>query len=190
MKKQTLLALLFLLSLAPYSLFAQESNIFGIDGVSIEAGSTFTDKDKDTNMGRLGIQWNWKEPLYKNDSVILKGYWDASLGYWHTKDALGTHSVGDFGITPVLRLQSNGSEKFVPYVELGIGAHYLTEKTITQNKQFSTNFQFGDHVAAGIKFGERDAFAIAYRLQHLSNAGIESPNPGINFHQIRLEYNY
>jgi hypothetical protein len=189
MRKKILLSFLSLY-LAPHLLCAQESNVLGIDSVSIEAGNTFDDKGKDTNMGRLGVQWNWNEPLFKNDSVVLKGYWDASVGYWHTKDSAGTHSVGDFGITPVLRLQTNGSDKFVPFVELGIGAHYLTEKTITQNKQFSTNFQFGDHVAAGIKFGERDAFAIAYRLQHLSNAGIDHPNPGINFHQIRLDYNF
>jgi lipid A 3-O-deacylase len=189
MKKQILLSCLSLY-LAPHLLCAQESNVLGIDSVSIEAGSTFRDEDKDTNMGRLGVQWSWNEPLFKNDSIVLKGYWDATVGYWHTEDSAGTHSIGDFGITPVLRLQANGSEKFVPYVELGIGAHYLTERTISQYKQFSTNFQFGDHIAAGIKFGEHDAFAIAYRLQHLSNAGIDHPNPGINFHQIRLEYNF
>lgn len=187
MKKQILLSCLSFCLISHLSC-AQESNILGIDSVSIEAGRGFSDKD--TNIGRLGVQWNWNEPLFKNDSFVLKGYWDASLGYWHTKDSAGSHSVGDFGITSVLRLQTSGSEKFVPFVELGIGAHYLTEKTINQNKEFSTNFQFGDHIAAGIKFGEHDAFAIAYRLQHLSNAGIDHPNPGINFHQIRLEYNF
>ena len=78
----------------------------------------------------------------------------------------------------------------MPYVELGIGAHYLTNETITQRRQFSTNFQFGDHIGAGVQFGEHDAFDIAYRLQHLSNAGIDHPNPGINFHQVRLQYHF
>jgi hypothetical protein len=189
MKKQ-ILFLLFLLSLTPSLLTAQESNVLGIDSISIEAGSTFTDKDKDTNMGRLGVQWNWNESLFKNDAIDLKGYWDGSIGYWHTKDSGGSHSVGDFSITPVLRLQANTSDNFMPYVELGIGAHYLTSETITQRRQFSTNFQFGDHVGAGIQLGKHDAFDIAYRLQHLSNAGIDHPNPGINFHQIRLEYHF
>jgi hypothetical protein len=28
------------------------------------------------------------------------------------------------------------------------------------------------------------------RLQHLSNGGIERPNPGINFVQLRLAYRF
>jgi hypothetical protein len=54
MKKQLLLSFLSLY-LAPHLLCAQESNVLGIDSVSIEAGNTFTDKDKDTNMGRIAV---------------------------------------------------------------------------------------------------------------------------------------
>ena len=58
MKKQISLSLLFLY-LASHLLCAQEGNVLGIDSVSIEAGNTFDDKGKDTNMGRFGAHWNW-----------------------------------------------------------------------------------------------------------------------------------
>jgi len=33
-------------------------------------------------------------------------------------------------------------------------------------------------------------YDIGYRYQHLSTASIDSPNPGINFHQIRFSYHF
>jgi hypothetical protein len=39
-------------------------------------------------------------------------------------------------------------------------------------------------------FGDKDQFDLGLRLQHLSNAGIEHPNPGVNFVIMRLGYRY
>jgi hypothetical protein len=54
----------------------------------------------------------------------------------------------------------------------------------------STAFQFGNHVGLGYRFGATNAFDLSYRFQHLSNASIKSPNAGINFHQVRAQYNF
>lgn len=92
----------------------------------------------------------------------------------------------DVGLTPVATFWSRRrSGPFRPFLEMGIGLHYLTEKRVSV-KNFSTNFQFGDHIGIGLEFGKKRDYRVAYQFQHLSNGGIESPNPGINFHLLSL----
>src|SRR5437762_2379563 len=57
-------------------------------------------------------------------------------------------------------------------------------------RAFSTNFQYGDHIGVGARFGERYRYDLSLRLQHLSNGGLAHPNPGINFLQMRLAYHF
>jgi hypothetical protein len=45
-------------------------------------------------------------------------------------------------------------------------------------------------VAAGVSFGDQLQWDVAARLQHFSNAGINNPNPGINFFQLRVDYHF
>lgn len=71
-------------------------------------------------------------------------------------------------------------------MELGIGAHYITNHDVYLGRQMSTNFQFGDHVGAGVTLGQKHDWDVMVRFQHLSNAGIQNPNPGINFLQLRV----
>jgi len=164
------------------------TSVHAVDSVSLEAGSNF--KNPDTNMWRVGVQWDWGKKWFEDSPVTIGGYWDVSAGSWHTDDADGSHDIGDFSFTPVFRFQKSGATDFIPYAEFAIGFHYLTDTDITQRRRFSTHFQFGDHVGAGLRFGDKGAYDLEYRLQHLSNAGIDHPNPGINFHQIRLEYHF
>jgi hypothetical protein len=161
-----------------------------VDSVSIEAGRSFGGRGDDTNMGRIGVQWDWNVKWFDQGSWYLTGYWDLSLGYWNTDDTLDDHDVVDIGITPTFRLRSAATSGFAPYVELAVGAHYLSDKDISDRRRFSTNFQFGDHIGLGFMFGDKGQYDLSYRLQHLSNASIDSPNPGINFNQIRFQYRF
>jgi lipid A 3-O-deacylase len=181
MKRFTLLAAALL---ALFALPAQAVDL-GIDSVSIEGGYSPNDNG-DVGMTRVGVQWDWGVKWFENSYMYLGGYWDAQAGYWHSSDT----DLGDFSITPVFRLQSSATSGFVPYAEFAIGAHVLTDKTITQHRVFSTNFQFGDHVGAGFRFGDKAEYDIGYRYQHLSNGSIDTPNPGINFHELRFMYHF
>jgi hypothetical protein len=158
---------------------------FSVDSVSIEGGYSSND-DGNVGMGRVGLQWDWGVKWFQTGSWFLGGYWDLAAGYWNSD----VSDIGDFSITPVFRFQSNATSGFSPYVELAVGAHMLTEKTITGTRLFSTSFQFGDHLAAGFRFGDKAQYDMSYHYQHLSNASIEQPNPGINFHQLRLQYHF
>ncbi len=53
-----------------------------------------------------------------------------------------------------------------------------------------SRFEFGTHIGLGMTFGDRQQFDVSYRIQHFSNAGITSTNPGINFNEIRIGYHF
>lgn len=161
-----------------------------VDGVSIEGGRSFSSRNDDTDMVRVGVQWDWDVKWFEHASWYLTGYWDLSLGYWSNDDRLDDHDVIDLGFTPTFRLRSSATSGFIPYVELAVGAHYLSDKDISDQRKFSTNFQFGDHIGLGFMFGDKGQYDLSYRLQHLSNASIDSPNPGINFNQVRFQYHF
>ena len=129
--------------------------------------------DRDASIIRAGMLWH-HEPRWLPNRVQL--YWELSLAQWDTQ--LG--SVNEVGLTPVFRYSRRHRG---PYVEAAIGAHVLSTTSVHGDAPFSTHFQFGDHVGAGYRFAKYD---VGMRIQHLSNAGIRNPNPGINFLLVRV----
>jgi hypothetical protein len=163
---------------------------YAVDGMSFEYGDSDS-SNSDVKLYRVGLQWKWSQKWLATGNWHLGGYWDASLGYWDNQSANATHSsIVDIGFTPVFRFQQTTPSSVSPYAELGIGFHFLSHTSVTPQRQFGSSFQFGDHIGAGLRFGERGQYDLGYRYQHLSNAGIKQPNNGINFHQIRLQYHF
>lgn len=161
-------------------------NVWAIDGVSVELG-----QGDDTHMARIGAQWDWKKKWFTDGNWLVAGYWEASAGRWNGQNSRGnSHNLTDIGFTPVFRLQQKTPSGLAPYLEAGIGVHLLSDTHINEHRRFSTAFQFGDHIGAGLRFGDKQEFDLGYRFQHLSNGSIKSPNPGINFSQIRLAYHF
>lgn len=164
------------------------SSAYAVDGMSVTYGSA-----DDVDMGRVGMQWDWDQSWFNEGNWELTGYWELDFGYWDGNASNATasaqSSLADIGITPVFRFQQKAGAGAQPYVEIGIGAHLLTESKIN-DKDMSTNFQFGDHIGAGLMFGDKKEWDLSYRFQHYSNAGIDSPNPGIDFHQIKVGYRF
>ena len=133
-----------------------------LEGVSVEAGRG----GRDVTLARIAGQWDWQS---------RRGYWEASAGVWDGNRG----TIYDLGLTPVFRF----GERF--YAEGAIGVHWLSSTGIESARDFSTHFQFGDHLGVGWRRGDYD---LSVRLQHLSNGGIRNPNPGINFLLLRLQY--
>ena len=115
---------------------------------------------------------------------------EASLGQWQTHGQRhDTRPFAQVGFTPSLRLYPDalGGHWFG---EAGIGANVITPAYHTDGKRFSTAFNFGDHLAIGREFGADHRQEIALRVEHFSNAGIDHPNPGENFVQVRWVVRY
>ena len=185
MNKKQLCALLLLSSLGIVPAHA-------VDGFSLEFSKSDS-SNSDVNLYRAGLQWNWNKRWFDTGSWHLGGYWDLSLGYWdnRTIPTLKTNdSIADIGLTPVFRFQQDPVNGVSPYFEAAVGFHLLSATSVSTERKFGSNFQFGDHIGAGLRFGQKGQFDIGYRYQHLSNAGITEPNQGINFHVVRLQYHF
>lgn len=156
-------------------------------GVSAMYG-TDNSSNASVDMYQLGFQWKWPgKVLDLGSSWNLGGYMDFAVGYWNNDSPQATNSgLWDVGITPTLRLQQTTPWAVSPFLEAGVGVHYLSETSVSQGRQFGSNFSFGDHIGIGVSFGPRNAFEFLYRYQHLSNLGIGTPNNGINFNELRL----
>jgi hypothetical protein len=153
-----------------------------IDSASFEAGH-----GKSTDLWRVGVQWNWQKTWQDAGDWHIGGYWDAQFGRWSGSDR---HTITDFGLTPVFRLEQNSRSAISPYAEAAIGFHLIQPVRQNDERDFSSSFQFGDHVGLGARFGERHRYDLSLRLQHLSNGGIKEPNDGINFTQLRFQLHF
>jgi hypothetical protein len=142
-----------------------------VDGVSVEVGRG----DDRTSLLRVSVVDFWRKRAAPAPVWRLAGYWDFSAAVWDNAD----ESTADVGITPVFRF-----ERSWYYVEAAVGVHFV-QAHISAHRTFSTALQFGDHVGLGVRSGRYDVSA---RIQHLSNGGVSSPNPGINFVLVRLQY--
>jgi lipid A 3-O-deacylase len=155
-------------------LFAQAICACAVDSVSAEQGQG----SRGVDLWRVGAQWNQEIAWLARKDWQL--YWDASLGGWYSE----TGTVLDIGLTPVFR---HARHPRGVYFDAGIGFHMLSGSRVSRDLTLSTRFQFGDHLGIGYRFAHYD---LGMRFQHLSNAGLRNPNPGINFLQLRLQYHF
>ncbi|AOJ75888.1 deacylase [Burkholderia ubonensis] len=157
------------------------------DRWGIQAGGGFSDRHS-IDKGSLGVVWDpgwtWWEIGGWHFAFVMEG----NVSYWHTNGNVHT-SIWEVGATPMFRfIKSAGAVR--PYVEAGAGIRLLSHPTISNDLSMSTAFQFADVAGVGVQFGQRQQYQVGYRFQHVSNAGIKEPNPGINFHQFYLQYNF
>ncbi|MEL1265790.1 acyloxyacyl hydrolase [Pseudoxanthomonas putridarboris] len=134
---------------------------------------------EDAQSATIGVSRDWRwEKQYSFGRVT--GQWQGEVGRWHSDSQNSTQ----VGLTPALRLHPNRwSESW--FIEGGIGANVIFPKYNTEKKEFSTTFNFGDHLALGKRFGAQQQHEWSLRIQHFSNARIKRPNPGENFLQFR-----
>lgn len=93
------------------------------------------------------------------------------------------------GVTPLLlKYNFTAGQKIAPYVEGGAGLLFTNHDI-----PFGTNnVNFTPQAAVGLQFflREKRSINIAARYVHISNAGLASPNPGINTVQFTLGYHW
>lgn len=138
---------------------------------------------------------NVAEGGYEPAFLIYHLGYDMNARIAALKDAPGTLSVFvepqlvpvfnretniEFGLGLGVKYRYPLSETVSPYAFLSVGPHYITVDTTDQ----ANGFIFSDTVGVGLAFflGETCSLNLEYRLRHLSNAGFDYPNRGINTH--------
>jgi len=96
------------------------------------------------------------------------------------RDRFGKHQTESFeiGVSPLFARLSFGDGRLRPFLEGGEGILY----TDLRKQSFSTRVQFSSQIGAGLGYAldENHELTFAVRFRHISNAGIESPDPGVN----------
>ena len=117
--------------------------------------------------------------------------WEGNISYWYLyKLKEGEDHMIELGLTPNFRLaHEQAFEWGRPYLEIGVGVHLLSNDRIG-TRELGGSFQFGTHVGFGVSAGRKEQFELAWRIEHLSNAGLREPNPGINFSMVRIGYRW
>ena len=143
--------------------------------------------DKDNLHGpRLALIWDW--PKWFNDFAFqLTGHWDVSAAYWRNDGDNGRFKdTFTFAAAPILRIQVNDElydPIVLPYIEGGAGVAMHTSRYIG-SRDLGGAFGFENIIGGGIMFGSRRQFDISYHYIHYSNAGIFSPNDGLDLQFI------
>ena len=83
----------------------------------------------------------------------------------------------------VLKWNFDTGGRVVPYIETAGGVLFsnMTVPTGTSRVNFTPQAAIGLHF-----LGERFNWSVEIRYEHISNAGLASPNPGINTIQARI----
>lgn len=92
----------------------------------------------------------------------------------------------EFGISPGIQYRYPFTEKLAGYLLLSIGPHYISLVTAHQEN----GFIFSDAVGGGFYYllDGNSAITLGYRFRHMSNAGLNMPNEGIDTHFITFGY--
>lgn len=137
----------------------------------------------------LGATWDWG----RNWGIgpgRLGGYWETSVALWsYRAPDRGSTGVAQLAVKPVFRYRfGDGASPW--FAEAGVGLTLLNRHYVSDRKDFGSRFNFGDHLALGRSFGERQEHELAFRVEHFSSAAIKEPNPGATFLQLRYAYRF
>ncbi|MEO8655919.1 MAG: acyloxyacyl hydrolase [Ramlibacter sp.] len=137
-----------------------------------------------TRAATVGVIWPWAWRHSLGDAEVT-GLTEVFLSHWSTRAEQGRRSFTQVGaVVPLLRYRfSQGRSPW--FLEAGIGIAVMDPIYRTAHKEFSTRFNFVDVLGIGHSFGERHKHELGLRLMHLSNGGIQHPNPGENLVQLR-----
>ncbi|MBY0275167.1 acyloxyacyl hydrolase [Candidatus Binatia bacterium] len=187
--RSTLLVLAFGLALAIPSPNAAAEDRNGLQELAFTTAYGFSDKHG-IEVIPLYARFAWlfpdviDEPLH---GVNLNLKW--FLEPWVAGVTSPKQNAIEFGITPIgLKLEYDAGQQVVPYLIAGTGVMY----TGLGGYQLSGPFEFASFGGAGIELFLTDQLAMSFswRIRHISNAGIEQPNPGLNTQFVMLGFDW
>lgn len=141
----------------------------------------------DTKKVGLIAGWHHGNPLWQGDQWRLALRHEFELAYWRVPQA---QDIVEAGYSPFLRLERPMAGAQLFFVEASIGVRLLSHTRISPDHTLSTAFQFSDQLGVGYQWGPGGRSTVGLRFQHISNAGIKRPNPGINFTQIYYRHRF
>ena len=153
-----------------------ESNVPTRYGLAAVLGKTFDPVDNIYFTQLSGfIMWDYDKVWHHwaPDPLRFKVEGTAGLTVSPNKRAMAS-----VGMMALYYLEFIASDRLVPYLEGGIGVVYTDYQVKGQGSRFNFNPQIG--IGAEFLVGSGAPFFTAFRLSHISNAGLHDENRGVN----------
>lgn len=130
----------------------------------------------------IGVDYHFNKQWHLGECGRITPYGELGLSYWegvsgHT-DVSSLHEAGVSFFARYRHLRTPLS-RIRPFADLGVGLHYLTADRI-EDKELGRHWQAGSNIGVGLLFGRGERFEIGVRVRHLSNAGTDEINWGVN----------
>ncbi len=122
------------------------------------------------------MPWRWN---FYSDWALRPGA-DISAGWITGRDAdafigtLGPRAELHYGQFPV-------------FLEGGASPTWMS-RHVFGSTDFGERLQFTSHI--GLEWDVAKNFAVGFRFQHMSNAGLAQPNPGLNIEMLSARFNF
>ena len=169
------------------SRFAKGSSTFGL-----HAGFGYTiDLPPNRDRTDLSILFFFPNYQYNLTGMIGQSWYKGALN-WHVEAGLAEviNRDGEYllGFSPlIVEYQFLDPKRgWAPNILIGAGFAYTNWKDQAE-RELGSEFQFLLHGGAGLEFFQKTgSYSINYRFFHVSNAGIQRPNIGLNAHVFNL----
>jgi hypothetical protein len=153
---------------------------FELESVGVRWGFSSVHATKDFNQTDAFLNWRlpWSWDLDSDSDWRLQSRLDLAAGW------VGGNGDDSFiakaGPTLVLRFR-----RWPISLEGGVGPTIMAHDKFGP-KDLGSRFQFTTHAGLNCDLGVH--LRIGYRYEHISNAGLATPNPGLNFHVFGMSY--
>jgi hypothetical protein len=124
---------------------------------------------------------------YRVNSMSARFWMPSSLDLTVGALELGGETGSFVSFGPSYRYSISISEADRWFVDFGVHPTYLSSPTYG-GRSLGGNFHFTSYVGFGAYLGRRKKTSMFLRYQHTSNAGLDSPNPGLDM--VGLTFNY
>ena len=148
------------------------------DTMGIRGG--FPATDTASNPSQFELYASYQLPWRWGAHWILGTRFNISLGV--IKGAGDNSTIGTFG--QALTLQKSGSPISL---SLGEDIALLSDDELGQD-DFGGLIHFISHIDLNLRLNR--AWEVGYRFQHMSNAGLDDHNPGLDLHLFQLGYRF
>lgn len=138
---------------------------------------------------RLDASVRWGVDRWSTGNWVLVPLVELTVGrLWARNTGQGREKgLTEGGVRAVLRLRRRSWDRL--FLEAGSGPVLRSGERLGA-LDLGGRLHFRTDVGIGARLGATRRWALSYGYSHSSNARLATPNPGINFHILRLRYSY
>ncbi len=128
----------------------------------------------------IKVAYQYRVDWLESWSKELGLYFESSVNFWEygAENKHDTNFV--LAMSPVIEYPITEFNNKPVYFEFGIGFSLLDD-TQFAGKDVGSHYQFEDRIGIKTYFGDNNEHSIGLRYLHYSNAGLQDPNPGLDF---------